>query len=157
MWSPTLYVIVFQSFILVYIFYGMVFNDIMSSVKVCTTHTTPYHPTLSWKRLFRKPGQRNGLLYNHSHDLVSHSVSHPHLSFALQFCQAQMVWYGSSSKKNRPCWKGRFRTFLISKGIKIASVVKKLWQLCWMSRFCLLVELHQEGFAINLANPSSLH
>ena len=32
-------------------------------------------------------------------------------------------------------------------GIKIALLVQKLWQFCWMVGFCLLVNLHWEGSA----------
>ena len=47
------------------------------------------------------------------------------------------------------------RTFFTSKDNKIASLIQKLQQFWWMHGFCLLVELHREGSAINKANPSS--
>ena len=37
----------------------------------------------------------------------------------------------------------------------IASSVQKIWQLCYIEKIYLLVELHQEGSATNLATPSS--
>ena len=42
-----------------------------------------------------------------------------------------------------------------SKNIKTASLVQKLQQFCRMDRFCLLLELYQEGHTINRVVPSS--
>ena len=44
------------------------------------------------------------------------------------------------------------RTFLLLNNIKIESLVQKVWKFGWMGGFCLLMELHQEGSAINRAS-----
>ena len=43
-----------------------------------------------------------------------------------------------------------FRRIKILKGIQFNLLVQKLWQFCWIWRFCLLVELHREGPARSL-------
>ena len=84
--------------------------------------------------LFSRPGQSQGLLYKHCcHPLINQVRESP---------------FSSHGCKALACQKlHRLKTFLISKEIKIASLVQKLRRFDWIGRFCLLVELHWEGSA----------
>ena len=92
--------------------------------------------------MISRPGQSQGLLYKHLCDWLIHSLSDPLVKIHLQSRHAQTVKNGASSQNTN--YIEVFSEIL--EGIKIAVWVQKLRQFCWMGGFCLLVELHREGF-----------
>ena len=92
---------------------------------------------LSDYQIVNRPCQSHGLLYKHFRDSFIHSLIR---------CHARMVKVGASSHKINFTYI--FHQFWILKGNKIAALVQKLRQLCWMGGFCLLVELHPRNVYI---------
>ena len=104
------------------------------------------YPSLKgYSSLFSRPGQSQGMLYDHHHHSIINFLTAEPFSSPRFYDVVKTKLLGIvSSVKKLPMFH-RSRISFISESIKIEALVQKLCQFCWIGGLCLLLELQRKG------------